>query len=121
MVEIGSIFALVLSRFGVVGWKSINLALGLATDCLVEVLIVLGGGEDVEIGLFLVWVLARFGVVGWMFINLALGLAINSVGTLGGGGNVKFGFILNLQEDVVLAILDLAFGFLVSGGKVEVQ
>ena len=84
-------------------------------------MIVLGGGEDVEIGLFLVWVLARFGVVGWMFINLALGLVITGVGILGGGGNVKFGFILNLHAGVVLAILDLAFGFLVSGGNVEVQ
>ena len=88
------------------------MALGLATACLVEVLTVLGGGEGVEIGSSFALVLARFGVVGWVFINLALGLVITGVGTLGGGGNVKFGFILNLHVGVVLAILDLVFGFL---------
>ena len=78
-----------------------------------------------RIGLFLAWVLSVFGAVGLGVIILAFGLAINSVvevlDILGGGGNVKFGFILKLQEDVVLAILGLAFGFLVSGGKFKVQ
>ena len=82
------------------------------------------------IGSFLAWVLSVFGVVGLRVIGLALGLATECVvevlDIFGGGGNVKFGFTLKLQEGVVvgivvLAILGLAFGLLVSGGKFEVQ
>ena len=92
------------------------MALGLATACLVEVWTALGDGEGVEIGSSFALVLASFGVVGWVFINLALGLATTGMGTLGGGGNLKFGFILNLHAGV-----ELVFGFLASGGNVLVQ
>ena len=73
--------------------------------------------------------LSVFGAVGLGVIILAFRLAIIGIveflDILGGGGKVNVGFILKLQEGVVvgivvLAMLGLAFGFLVRGGKLEV-
>ena len=83
-----------------------------------------------RIGLLLAWVLSVFGAVGLGVIILAFGLAIigfvEVLDILEGGGKVNVGFILKLQDGVVvgivvLAMLGLAFGFLVRGGKLAVQ